>query len=673
MKTRIVARACCPRLLHGRPARATRSELLIRKSVLGLLFLTLAIGGCLTSCGKGKQPTPKSTTETVQIPPGADPSVPAELGGAGFTGEGWQTNTGFELMGDPKALKGGSFTMAMYEFPSTLRTEGKDANTTVNSLFSGMIYERLLTLHPTTLEFVPALATHWKISDDKMTFWFRINPDARWADGQRITAQDVIATWKLHVDEGILAPYDNILYRKYEEPVAESMYIVRVRCKELNWRHFIYFGISMTIFPEHIIGKLTGADYLREYQFKMLPGSGPYTLDENDIVKGVSLTLRRRDNYWAETDRRNIGQNNFDRVKFTIVQDERLALEKFKKGEIDFYPVSRASWWVQEFCGNADGCSTYADIHRGLIQKRKVFTDNPQGTIGYAFNQRVPPFDDIRVRKAFFYLLDRDKLIDKLFYNEYLPLDSYFPGSIYENPHNPIYKYDQEKAVKLLADAGWKDRNPEGWLTKDGKVFELTLTFDTPSMERIFTVYQEDLKKVGIKLDLQQSTSATQFKMVNEHKFQITFQQWTGLLFPNPESSFHSNMADPENTTNITGVKEARIDSICKVYNVTFDQKEREKQIQEIDGILTDVVPYALGWVGPFQRIAFWNKFGYPEYYISRIGDFQDVIGLWWYDPEKDKQLEAAKRDKSIQLPVGETMSRYWVDYDKRMKAMKGV
>jgi len=657
--------------LHGRCTRATRYEFRIGKS-LALKVFILAATISLMGCGGGKQTPPKSTIETVQVPAGADPSVPAELGGAGFTGEGWQTNTGFELMGDPKALKGGSFTMAMTEFPSTLRTEGKDANTTTNNLIAAMVYERLLSIHPTTLEFVPSLATHWKISDDKMTFWFRINPDARWADGYRVTAQDVIATWRLHVDEGILAPYDNILYRKYEEPVAESMYIVRVRCKELNWRHFIYFGISMPIFPEHVIGKLTGADYLREYQFKLLTGSGPYTLDENDIVKGVSLTLRRRSDYWGEQERRNIGQNNFDRVKFTIVQDERLILEKFKKGELDFYPIGRASWWMQEFCGNAQGCSSYTDIQRGLIQKRKVFTDNPQGIIGYAFNQRVPPFDDVRVRKAFFHLLNRDKLLDKLFYNEYQYLNSYFPGSIYENPDNPVYKYDQEKAVKLLAEAGWKDRNPDGWLTKDGKVFELSLAFDNPSMERIFTVYQEDLKKVGIKLNLQQSTSATMFKMVNERKFQIHFQQWTGLLFPNPESSFHSNMADPDNTTNITGIKDARIDSICAVYNVTFDQRQREKQIQEIDRIACDIVPYALGWVAPFQRIAYWDRFGYPEYYITRVGDFLDVIGLWWYDPEKANQLEKAQKDNSIQLPVGETISTYWVDYDKRLQETKG-
>jgi microcin C transport system substrate-binding protein len=340
-----------------------------------------------------------------------------------------------------------------------------------------------------------------------------------------------------------------------------------------------------------------------------------------------------------------------------------LALEKFKKGEMDLYYIGRAAWWVDEFGGDEKGGGNIDDLKRGLIQKRKIYNDNPQGIMGYAFNMRKPPFDDIRVRKAFYYLFNRDKLIEKLFLNEYQYLNSYFPGRIYENPNNPVYEYDQEKAVKLLAEAGWKERNDEGWLVKDGRPFELTLAFASPSSERIYTVYQEDLAQVGIKLNLKQATSATMFKMVNERNFQIHFQSWTGLMFPNPESSMHSSTADPDNTTNITGVKNERIDELCAEYNVCFDQKRREEIIREIDGILADMIPYALGWYAPFQRIAYWNKFGQPEYYLTRIGDFLDIPQLWWYDAEKAQQLEAAKKDNSIQMEVGETLVTYWRDY----------
>ena len=71
---------------------------------------------------------------------------------------------------------------------------------------SSLVYERLLGVHPVTLDYVPALATHWKVSEDMMTFTFRIDPNARWSDGKRVTAEDVVATFKLIMDESIQSP-----------------------------------------------------------------------------------------------------------------------------------------------------------------------------------------------------------------------------------------------------------------------------------------------------------------------------------------------------------------------------------------------------------------------------------------------------------------------------------
>jgi len=90
---------------------------------------------------------------------GADPAVSPELGGKGFTGEGWQTKTDFELTGDPRAAKGGLFRNAISDFPGTLRMGGPEWNTYVNYMIGDMVYETLLGLDPTTLDYVPQLAT----------------------------------------------------------------------------------------------------------------------------------------------------------------------------------------------------------------------------------------------------------------------------------------------------------------------------------------------------------------------------------------------------------------------------------------------------------------------------------------------------------------------------------
>lgn len=649
------------------------------KIVVGLLLL-IAFIGCSKERKKIEVPVMAVSTVKINTPPGALPDVPAELGGNGFEAiaekHGWQTNNNYPLVGDTNAIKGGIIRLAMTEFPSNLRHEGKDANTVLNSLIQGLCYESLLGLHSMTMDWVPGLASHWKISDDKMTFWFRINPNARWQDGTRVTTEDVIQTWKLLVDPGILAPYTNELYNKYDEPIAESPYILRVHTKELNWRHFLYFAVSMAVLPAKELNQLEGPfyhdirnqpgkdtvktkgrDYIDKYQFKTFMGSGGYIVRPEDIIKDQSLTLTRRNDYWDKDNPLNRGTGNFDKIKFIVVADERLTFEKFKKGEIDLYYISRAQWWVEEF--------NFDNVKRGLIQKRKVFNYEPQGINGFAMNMRKEPFNDKRVRQAIAHLFNRKKLIEKLFYNEYLPLYSYFPASVYENPNNPKFDYDPEKAAKLLYEAGWTTKNSEGILMKNGKPFELNLQF-ARGQERFLTVIQEDFKAAGIKLNLKESTPATMFKMVNERKFDIHFQSWTGLQFPNPESSMHSKTADPDNTTNLPGIKNKRIDQLCEEYNKTFDIKKRIAQIREIDSLAASEIGYALGWYAPYNRFAYWNKFGMPKGILSRTGDYLSAITLWWYDPKKDEALKEALKDPKKQLEVGETENRYWIEWQQQ-------
>ena len=149
-------------------------------------FLSLLVACTVAACGGGEPPAAPGPVTSAPAPAtpsapvsldkndypvfpdadaGADPSVAAEQGGRGFTGEGWETNTDYDLIGDPRAVKGGMFREATLTFPGTLRTEGPEANTALNSMIGGMLYEPLLTIHPTTLEYMPVLATHWQVSE----------------------------------------------------------------------------------------------------------------------------------------------------------------------------------------------------------------------------------------------------------------------------------------------------------------------------------------------------------------------------------------------------------------------------------------------------------------------------------------------------------------------------
>jgi len=591
---------------------------------------------------------------------GADLFVSAEEGGKGFTGEGWETNTDFDFIGDPRAVKGGLLREAIPSFPGTLRMAGPEYNTSLNYMVRAMVYETLLSMHPTTLEYLPSLATHWQVSPDKMTYRFRINPNARWADGQPVTAEDVVATWMFHMDETLQDPSSRMTYGKLDKPVAESKYIVRVRSNQVNWRNFLYFSQAMYIFPAQVLKDVNGEAYLRDYNFKMLPGSGPYAVHVEDIKKGNSIAIRRRQDYWAENHRQHVGLNNFELITEIVVRDRNLEFEMFKKGDLDYFFVSSAQMWVEEL--------DFDNIQRGLIQKRKIFNHAPGGLSGLAFNMRKVPFDDVRVRKALFHLFNREQMVEKLAYNQYELQHSYWTGGVYENPNNPKVLYDPELALKILAEAGWDNRDERGRLVKRGRPLEIELLYSNKLFEKYWTVYQEDLRKVGINLNLRLVTPETRFKLMMQRQFDIVAAGWGALLFPNPETAYHSSLADVNNNNNITGVKSRRIDEITEAYDKMFDQDDRVAAIQEIDGILADLYPYVLEWTAPYQRILYWNRYGQPAGYFTRIGDYTEFPSLWWIDPEKSQSLDEARGDSSIQLEVGETEDRYWLQFDNSVQ-----
>ena len=595
---------------------------------------------------------------------GADPSVSAEQGGKGFTGEGWETNTDYELIGDPRAVKGGVFRQHVPSFPGTLRILGPEANTVLNAyIINRLVYEPLLWLHPSTLQFVPALASHWQISPDKTTYRFRLNPNARWSDGKPVVADDVVATWELIMDPGLQSPMDRLVFEKFEKPVAESKYIVRVKSKQLNWRNFLYFATQegMVIFPAHVLRTIDGARYRTEYNFKLLPGTGPYSLAESDVNKGNGLSLKRRPDYWAAKHRRNVGRGNFDELRFSVVRDENLAFEMFKKGDFDFRTEFTSRRWVQEM--------NFERAERGLVQRRKVYNDNPSGIQGVAFNTRKAPFDDIRFRQAMAHLLNRDRLIETLFFKEYPALNSYYAGGIYENPNNPKMPYDPQRALQLLSDAGWKSRDPQGRLTRDGKPLVLELLYSDKGSERWLTIYQDDLRKAGITLNLRLVTPETRFELQQQRKFDMVSLAWAAETFPNPETSFSSRLADIPDNNNITGVKDKRLDELLAQYDGEFEQTKRATILREIDGILANLHHYVLEWDAPFQRVAYWNKFGQPEGVLSRIDDYHSAAWLWWIDAERERELNRAMGDPSIKMETGQLENRYWQEYAKRTSA----
>lgn len=88
---------------------------------------------------------------------------------------------------------------------------------------------------------------------------------------------------------------------------------------------------------------------------------------------------------------------------------------------------------------------------------------------------------------------------------------------------------------------------------------------------------------------------------------------------------------------------------------------QRVDTLREVDKTLMDLQPYILGWGINNHRILYWNKFGYPNGYFSKIGNTWDILTLWWFDKEKNRILKKALGDKSVTMKVGKTKQDYWL------------
>ena len=576
---------------------------------------------------------------------------------------GWETNNNIQSSGDPNAIKGGIFTMlGGDEYPTTFRSTGKDTRHQINGLMDGLQNEPLLGFSYENLEWQPAIATHWKIGEDSLSYWFRIDPRARWADGREIIAEDVVAAYNLLADDGHEDPNVAGYYKElFNTPVAESKYIVKIVSKKIDWRTF-RAAAGIYPMPSFYLSKIDGAGYIEKYNFSFLPGSGPYEYDSENSKKGNEgyIVFKKRNDYWANDHARNIGLYNFDQIKFIFIEDDNQQVISFMNGDYDMFSGSRAQWWVERFTAEK-----YNEIDKGWVQKVKIFNYLPKGPSGVVFNTKKEPYDNLNIRKAIAHLFDVEKLNKRLFFNEYVRLNTFFYGTPYANPNNPYSDYNPEKALNILKDEGWTRKPGDEWLTNNnGEIFEFDFLM-SPGEDRIFSSFQEDLKKVGIKMDFDQVDGNMAFSKTMKKEYEITYQGWTGGFFPSPEGLMHSKYADEVEVTNITSMAIPALDKLIEEYNEEWDAKKRIPIAHKIDSIAVNSYHYALGWTSPYGvRMLHWNKFGYPEKGLYYATGWQSPITLWWIDPNKEQKLDLARKNNSS-LPIEKEIVDYWNRIDR--------
>ncbi|MCF8095746.1 MAG: extracellular solute-binding protein, partial [Desulfobacteraceae bacterium] len=513
-------------------------------------------------------------------------------------------------------------------------------NNMLSSQIFGVMFESLLSHDPVTLDYEPLIADKWQISEDKKTFTFHIDKDARWSDGKPITAHDVAWTYKAVMDPKHMTGPHKVSLERFKPPEVIDRHTIRFTAKSVHWKNLLTLG-GLNIMPKHAYD---GRDF-NKINFEFPVVSGPYRPGE--MQEGRLIRMKRREDWWRKDLARTRGKYNFDTITFKFYAERENAFEAFKNGKIDLFPVYTSRIWVKETNGEA--------FLKNHILAQKIHNHNPVGFQGFAMNMRRPPFDDVGVRKAMALLLDRRKMNRTLMYNQYFLHRSYYED-LYskQNPcPNPVIEMDKAAARRLLDKAGWEVNPKTGFREKNGQELKIKFLTRNASSEKFLSIYAEDLKDAGIKLIIDKKDWAAWARDMDEFNYQMTWAAWGASIFKDPEGMWSSKEAERKGGSNITGFKNPEVDRLIEKQKSVFSVERRNRICRRIDQIVFEAHPYVLLWNIDYTRLLYWNKFGTPKTVLSKYGDEMSALWYWWYDPDANALLkEAVKR--GFPLPPAE-------------------
>ena len=545
----------------------------------------------------------------------------------------------------PDAQVGG--TIVEYLGPSPKSLNYYLENSTIAAKVFDSLYEPLIAMDSTTLEYDRCLAEKWTISEDKLTFTFWLDPAARWSDGKPVTAKDVIWTWQVVMaPENLTGPFKLMMGRLNPPEEVEDGKAVRFTAKRVHWQNLSSAG-TFPVLPSHVFA---GQNF-NKLNFEFPVVSGPCVIAE--FKEGFSLTLTRRKDWWRASLPSVQGGNNFTKTVYRFYGDRDNAFDAFLKGEIDMFPVYTASKWHQIE-------NRVKAIQNNWIVKQSVRNHAPIGFQGFAMNMRRSPFNDLRVRRAMAFLLDRRTMNHTLMYDQYFLHRSYYED-LYDakNPcPNELFEYDKDKARQLLAEAGWRANPETGLLEKEGRPFVFTFLNRDSSTAKFLAIYQQSLREVGIQMNIQVKDWSAWMKDMDSFSFDMTWAAWGAGLHKDPESQWLSSEADQKGSNNITGFKNPEVDALIEQQKAIFDVNERHRICRRIDAILTAQVPYVLLWNINETRLLYWNKFGTPPAVLGKYS--RESSYYWWLDPDLEAELKDAMSSGSP-LPPQPRL----IDYDQ--------
>ncbi|WP_312570619.1 extracellular solute-binding protein [Stutzerimonas balearica] len=548
---------------------------------------------------------------------------------------------------NPDAPKGGVLRQAGFGSFDSLNPF---INKGVSAEDIGLIYDTLTTNsldEPFTVYGLLAEKIERGPKNDWVRFYLR--PQARFHDGQPVTAEDVAFTFETLISQG--APQYRAYYADVDKVVVEGKRQVRFDFKHAGNRELPMILGQLPVLPKHWWAE-------RDFTSGSLEpplGSGPYRVER--VQPGRSISYARVEDYWGRDLAVNRGFYNFDRLVLDYYRDNTVALQAFKAGQFDYWLETSAKNWATAYDIPA--------VHEGRLIKEEIPNYNPTGMQGFIFNIRRPLLQDRRVREALALLFDFEWTNRQLFNGAYFRTHSYFdnselassglpgkdelavleplrgqiPDEVFEKPFelpvtdgNGIIREQQRRAYQLLTEAGWHVEN-DRMVDAQGKPVKLEFLLVQSEFERVLLPYKRNLADLGIELEIRRVDVSQYVNRLRSRDFDMIVSGFGQSNSPGNEQReyWHSVSADNPGSRNFIGLKDPAIDTLVEQLIAADTRQELITHTRALDRVLLwghYVVP---NWHIKTWRVAYWSHLAHPQ-----VTPRQDIgLMTWWTRPEE--------------------------------------
>lgn len=526
----------------------------------------------------------------------------------------------------------------------------------------GLIDATLMAPSPDEPATAYGLIAEWiVVPPDRSSATFGLRKGARFSDGQPITVEDVIFSFE---EQKKAHPAFALNFKDISAVEKTGPNEVTFRFTRKGSRELPYIAGLIAVIPKHYwTGKDTKGEArdLSRTTLEAPVSSGPYRVKSVD--GGRSIIYERIADWWGRDLPVNVGQYNFDEIRYIAFRDDVPEFEALKAGEIELREENSSRKWAKEY--------DFAAVKEGRLKRLVLSTKTVAQLQGFVLNLRRPKFADPRVRRAFALAYDFESANKTLFYGQYRRVNSLFDNSElaavglptgrelsllealrdkvppevfampYRSPTNATsddLRRNLREAQRLLEEAGWKVSGTQLKHQKSGEPMNLEYLADDQQFNRIVLPYKQNLAKLGIGLEVRVVEAARYADRLKSYDYDMITAAFQQSQAPGTEQREYwgSDAADRQASRNYAGIRDPAVDSLAETLIFAETKSEMIAAARALDRVILWNHYIMPQWFNPDVWYAHWDKFGRPARHPAID---PSPLTTWWVDAAAAQRL----------------------------------